>query len=157
MKVNLGCPYYCDGYTCVDLHPHDVRVTKADVFDFLINESTRYPVIEEIRTKNLLEHLTDPGRFTTLCHRALVSGGRFTVITDNAEFVPYYLPFWIQHTGIGAHAKDAYAQSVEHNSSHHYAVFTKMHLRNLLTSSGFRNITVRRTTFGARLEATAVK
>lgn len=157
MKFNLGCPYYCEGYTCVDLHPHDTRVIKADVFDFLINESARYPVIDEIRTKNLLEHLADFGRFTNLCYRAMRSGGRLVIITDNAEFIPYYLPFWVQHTGIGAHAKDEYAASTEHNGSHHYAVFTKMHLRNLLHASGFRNISVRRITFGARLEATGVK
>ena len=90
-----------------------------------------------------------------LCHSVLKEEGRITLITDNAEFVPFYLPFWLRHSGIGAHSINKYA--IDHCDSVHYMVFTKMHLENLFSVSGFRNITTRRIKFGARLEARAIR
>ncbi len=153
--VNLGCPRYCDGMTCVDIHPLDERVVKANVFDWLVEQNQ---TLDSIYTKNLLEHLPDPGAFLDLCHTALKEKGLVDVITDNAEFFPFYFPFfYMTRTGIGAHSRDEYAMSKWCNETHHYAVFTKMHLRNLFEYAGFRMIKVRRIKFGARLEAIGEK
>jgi 2-polyprenyl-3-methyl-5-hydroxy-6-metoxy-1,4-benzoquinol methylase len=154
MKVNLGCPEYCVDYLCVDLNPKDKRVIKANVFDWLADEYWEDDCVVEIYSKNLLEHLPDPGAFLSLCHGALEKGGRLVLITDNAEFLPFYLPFYLVKTGIGAHAKDEYAMSKHCNETHHYSIFTKMHLRNLFDYAGFDNIQVKRILYGVRLKAT---
>ena len=154
-KLNLGCPYKCDGYTCVDLLPKDVGVIKDDVYYYLpFHTKSKY---DEIFTKNMLEHLPDVGRFLSLCFDELKSGGKMIVITDNAEFIPYYLPFWINHTGIGAHNTNKYAESIEHGHTRHYSLFTKMHMQNLLEYTGFKDIKVKRILLGSRLYAEGIK
>ncbi len=154
MKVNLGCPKYCAGLICVDIHPLDERVVKENVFDWLVEHDS---LVDTIFTKNLLEHLPDPGAFLNLCHNALKPNGFISLITDNAEFFPFYFPFYLTRTGIGAHSCDEYAMSKRCNETHHFAVFTKMHLRNLLEYAGFRPLKIRRITFGVRLLAIGEK
>lgn len=153
MRLNLGCSEYCQGDLCVDLYPKDRRVIRANVFDFL---AERHVLWKEIYSKNLLEHLPDPGAFLSLCQQNLEPEGRLTVITDNAEFFPFYLPFYIVKTGIGAHSRDEYAMSKHCNETHHYSIFTKMHLRNLFDYAGFDNIEVKRVLYGVRLKATGI-
>ena len=152
MKLDLGNPKFVDGWVSVDLRPKDPRVMAADAFSVL---SSFRSEVDEIRSKNLLEHLENPGLFFSACERALAPGGRLTVITDNAEFVPFYFPFWIRHTGIGAHALNAYAE--DFCDSRHFAIFTKMHLRNFFEAYRFEGIEVSRTWGGARLEGTGLK
>ena len=155
LSLNLGCPYYCEDDICVDLHPLNDGVIQSDALEYL--KSVIPNSIEKIYSKNLLEHITDIGGFISNCHRILIDGGRLTIITDNAEFIPFYFPFWINHTGIGAHARDEYAQDISHNITHHYMIFTKMHLFNFFKYYGFRDIQVKRITFGARLQASGIK
>ncbi len=152
--VNLGCPRYCEGLTCVDVHPLDERVVEANVFDWLSEQDSS---VDAIFSKNLLEHLPDPGVFLNLCHNALKPNGILSLITDNAEFFPFYFPFYLTRTGIGAHSCDAYAMSKRCNETHHFMVFTKMHLRNLLEDAGFEVIKIKRITFGIRLLAVGKK
>jgi len=151
MKVNLGCAKKCAGYVCVDIRGGE-GIVKADVYDWLM---ANHGNCEEIKSKNLLEHLPNPAVFLELCHQSLKQGGRFELITDNAEFIPFYFPFWIRHTGIGAHSLNAYA--LDHCDSIHYMIFTKMHLKNLLKLAGFEKINVRRITLGSRLLARCSK
>lgn len=154
LKLNLGCPYHCNEYQCVDLHPKDSDVIKGEAIIFLATKSNMY---DEIYSKNLFEHLTNTGSFLAYAYNALKKDGKIILITDNAEWLPFYLPFWINHTGIGAHSKDEYAQDKSHNSSHHYAIFTKMHLINLLKHYDFKNIKIKRIMLGSRLKVTAIK
>jgi len=155
VKLNLGCPYRCDGYICVDLSPKDPGVVEADVYDYLRAHSEN--AVEEIYTKNLLEHLGNPLEFLRLCYRELKPSGKITLTTDNAEYLPFYLPFWVNHTGIGAHSRREYASLKEHGGGRHFMVFTKMHLENLLEEAGFRKIEVARVWMGSRLRAIAIK
>jgi hypothetical protein len=150
-RVNLGCPKKCPGWLCVDRRGEP----PWDVYDWLEYILVRGESVGEIRTKNLLEHLPDPGRFFTLCYAVLAYGGKLDLITDNAEFLPFYFPFWARRMGIGAHSINQYA--IDHCDSVHYAIFTSMHLRNLMERAGFRAISVRRITMGARLRAIAYK
>ena len=150
-RVNLGCPKKCLGWTCVDRR----GVPSLDVYDWLEHRAKTGDPVYEIRTKNLLEHLPDVGRFLALCNQVLSKGGRLDLITDNAEFLPFYFPFWIRHTGIGAHAVNQYA--LDNCDSAHFAIFTAMHLKNLMKWAGFRSVTVARVTLGARLLARGFK
>ena len=155
MKVNLGCPFFCEGWLCVDLKPKEQNVVKSDVYEWLRKQPNCS--IDEIYSKNLLEHLLNVGYFFQECNRVLKHEGKLTVITDNAEFLLFYLPFWINHTGIGAHANDSYAMSKSHNESHHYQIFTKMHLRNILKATDFKMVHIKRVMLGARLKVEASK
>lgn len=152
MKVNLGCPRYCEGYVCVDLFPHEPKVVKEDVTAFLNSEGPW----EEIKSVNLLEHLPDVHGFLELCYRRLVLGGKIVVVTDNAEWLPFYLPFEVKGVGVGAHSMPSY--SLRFNAVH-LSIFTKMHLRQHLLLAGFQDVNVRRLweVAGARIEGVGVK
>ncbi len=151
--LNLGCPKFCEGLLCVDKFPKDERVVKADVYAFLrtcANNETRYP---SVYTKNLLEHLGNPLEFLILCKSVLKPDGVLRLVTDNAEFFPYYIPVALVGTGLGGHSTNSYALGM--NQSVHLAVFTKLHLKNLFAEAGFDSVSVRRLpkVLFARLEA----
>ena len=152
-KINLGCPNFCDGYVCVDKYPQDPKVIKADVYEYLSKAVVQGKKFDTIYSKNLLEHLGDPLQFLILCRSALKSGGVLKLITDNAEFFPYYMPFALIGTGLGGHSTNSYALGMNH--SVHLVLFTKLHLKNLFSSAGFDTVSVRRLpkVLFARLEA----
>jgi SAM-dependent methyltransferase len=155
-KVNLGCPIRCEGYLCVDISPIEQGVVRDDALHYLSCAGSE--LFDEIFSKNMFEHLTNPGKFLELCFSSLKRGGRLVLITDNAEFLPFYFPFCsLNHTGLGAHSRKEYADSAEHGHTKHFAVFTKMHLENFLVEYGFREISIKRILFGSRLKALAVR
>jgi hypothetical protein len=148
VRVNLGCPIKCEGYLCVDLHPEEEGVIEADALEFLKEFEGE---LAEIRSKNMLEHITEINDFFNGCQRALVKGGKLIIITDNAEFLPFYLPF-IHRWGFGAHSSNEYFNNYRyHRCGAHYCVFTKLHLRNLFERYGFEIEELKRITFGARI------
>lgn len=153
MKVNLGCPRYCPGYLCVDLFPKDFRVCRADAITWL-RELTGS--VDEIKTENLLEHLPNVQEFLKLCYSRLSPGGRIIVVTDNAEWLPFYLPLDVPRSGVGAHSIPSY--SLRFNAVH-LSIFTKMHLREHLLLAEFTDVKVRRmwNVLGARIEGVGVK
>lgn len=151
MRARLGCPDQCEGWVCVDLR----GIPSREVMSWL--ETTDTGSVERIETKNLLEHLADPGRFFKLIHRVLRPGGTLQLITDNAAWLPFYLPFWIKGVGVGAHSINQYA--IDHCDSMHFSIFTEMHLKNLAKYAGFPTSRTRMDygTLGARLILEAVK
>lgn len=152
MNLKLGCPNYCESFTCVDIRQKDKRVIKQDVYEYLSFNKTKY---DTIYSKNLLEHIPNVSTFINLCYDHINTSGSLEVITDNAEFLLFYFPFWIPHTGIGAHNKNQYA--IDHCDSVHYSIFTKMHLINLFKLAGFRIIVCKRILFGSRLRIVGYK
>lgn len=154
MKVNLGCPYYCEGWVCVDMYPVDVRVLAGEAASYIV---TRPPSsVTEIKTENLLEHLPNVHLFLKGCFDALENGGRITVVTDNAEWFPFYFPFEIPKLGVGAHAVKRYALRF---NTVHFSIFSPMHLSLHLSEAGFVDVRVRRLLryAFARLEGTGYK
>lgn len=152
--VNLGCPIYCDKYVCVDAEPEDMRVIKADSIEYLSRFSNQ---LESIYSKNMLEHLTEIDQFYSNAYKALAKNGIMTVITDNAEFFPFYLPF-VHRFGFGAHSSNRYFNNYKYrHCSFHYMIFTKLHLMNLATRYGFKILECKRITFGARLKCSMQK
>jgi len=148
---NLGCPNYCRPNVCVDLFPKNAKVVKDDVYSWLFEQED----LPSIYSKNLIEHLSNPGQFLRFCYRALVPDGRIMIITDNAEFLPYYARFVIARLGVGAHGNNAYVSRF--NDSTHKMIFSKLHLSNLLKEVGFARVEVKRVSMGAKLVATGVK
>ena len=155
MNVNLGCPVYCEGQTCVDLSPEDTRVVHSDAIDFLRNTDTGS--VNSIYTKNMLEHMTSFDELFKESRLVLKEGGSLTVITDNAEFPFFYLPV-IHRYGIGAHSSNKYIHNYKYkHCTYHYCLFTKLHLQNLFEKFGFKVVENRRITFGSRLKCKGQK
>ncbi len=149
IRLNLGCPNYCEGWTCVDIHPKDNVVEKGDAISFLWNLPNNY--VDEIKAENLIEHLPDVASFFTVSFDALIPGGKLTVITDNAEFFPFYIPI-IHRLGFAAHVSENYSPKIM-NDTKHYAVFTKLHLKHFADNAHFGLDGVQRVKYGARLKA----
>src|SRR5271157_2097758 len=108
---------------CVDMFPEDSRVVKAEAISFLLGNPT--PRFTAIRCENLLEHLPNVMTFFVACHKDLIPGGHIRVLTDNAEWLPFYLPFSLVGLGVGAHSVEGYAKRF---NTVHYCIFSKMHL-----------------------------
>lgn len=157
MKVKLGCPKFCRGYTCVDLYPFDNRVIQQDAFEFLESHKAE---LDYIYSKNMLEHVGNPLELIRRAYSSLKPGGELIIITDNAEWLPFYLPFPIAHTGIGAHGSKQHEYLLHFGDrTNHYMVFSKANLNALLSTAGFRHIIIHRMwRYGfARLHARAIK
>ncbi len=154
MKVNLGCPRYCEGWVCVDIYPADPRVVAAEATSYIagLHPSS----VAEVKAENLLEHLPNVHQFLKGCFDALEKGGRITIVTDNAEWLPFYLPFEIPRLGVGAHAVKRYALRF---NTVHFSIFSPMHLLLHLSEAGFAEAKVRRLVryAFARLEGSGYK
>ena len=94
--------------------------------------------------------------FLKLCYLRLQTAGKLIVVTDNAEWFPFYLPIDMKGTGIGAHSEESY--SLRFNAVH-LSIFSPMHLREHLLLAGFKRVKVRRMwqVLGARLEGVGTK
>jgi hypothetical protein len=158
IKFNIGCPNYCKEWFCVDENPKDSRVIRENAISFLARQPARS--VDEIYSKNMLEHLPNPGSFFTVSYFALKEGGKLRIITDNAEWFLFYIPLLCKF-GIGAHSRNDYVVKNDKtcNSSSHYMLFTKMHLRNFCSNFGFEVIYINRMkrVAGARLDCLALK
>ncbi len=139
VRVNLGCPNFHEGWVCVDLHPRDSAVVRDDAVNYMTGRPPGS--VSEVMTKNLLEHLPNVQQFLKACYEALEDGGRICVITDNAEWLPFYLPVAVPRLGVGAHAVKKYALRF---NTVHYSIFSPMHLTLHLTDAGFSDVRVNR-------------
>jgi hypothetical protein len=158
LKVDLGNPDYAENWKSVDLFPRDSRVERCEATHWLLNHMGED--LEEIKAYQLLEHLPSVGAFFQNAYLALKLGGKLIIRTDNAEFLPFYLPI-LNVLGFGAHSSDKYRPILDHTDwpNHpeirHFCIFTKQHLRNLGVRFGFEVVSIKRDwkTLGARLIA----
>lgn len=147
-KINIGCPIKCKDYLCIDANPKDKTVVESDFKSFLLQNPDSF---NEIYSKNMIEHIDNIGEFLSLARRALRDNGIIRLITDNAEFLPFYFPI-IHKLGIGAHSSNKYIQNYKYeNCAPHLCLYTKMHLENLLTKYGFEVLVCKRITLGSRI------
>lgn len=160
MQLNLGCPEFCREWVCVDLHPRDQGVVQADAIDYMRSLPSSFA---RIRAFQLIEHLPNVGDFFQAANGCLVPGGELVIRTDNAEWLPFFLPLPRGILGWGAHssAKYHYVFSNGHRphdgNIEHYSLFTKLHLRQYAKSYGFSVQEIKRVAFGARLLAVLQK
>lgn len=129
MKIlNLGCGSSFYGTDRVDQFE-----TKATTQVFNVELFIPYGAVtfDKVYSRNLLEHLKNPGYHLAECHRVLKHGGEIEVITDNAQCYRYYL--FGTHTG---------RYEKKHIGDHHYSLFTKQHLINHFEAAGFKDIKV---------------
>jgi len=132
--LNLGC-----GTDLWGTHRIDIKPTKATTHVFDVEKGIQFPdeFFDEIYERNLLEHLRNVGYHLDECFRVLKTGGRITVITDNASCTRFYT--------LGTHEGRymGHREFLKHNGDKHYSVFTKEHLSNLFVASGFNILQIR--------------
>ena len=121
--LNAGCGRdFSIGTDFVDLYPHDPKVKQCDL------DSDRLPfedsAFDEVYSKCVFEHLTNPSNLMKEAQRVLKPGGKLTVITDNATFIGWW---------VTSHKYDlCYGKE-----DSHYALFTASHLENWARKFGF--------------------
>ncbi len=90
---------------------------------------------DEVYSSFLFEHLPNPGSAINEMKRVCRPGGEITIITDNAGYLPYYVPvFFGWHVGLyrGGDSRDR-----------HYGVFTLEHLQNHLSDANLEILELR--------------
>ncbi|MCD6402747.1 MAG: methyltransferase domain-containing protein [Candidatus Aenigmarchaeota archaeon] len=90
---------------------------------------------DEVYSRFLFEHLTNPLHFLKECYRVLKKGGRIVIITDNAGFFG-----WLTSVHQGGYEDVSKKKGADEDK--HYALFTPSHLKNWLEKVGFKNVKV---------------
>lgn len=144
--LNLGCGDDTYGTHFVDIYPTREEVIKCN----LDKEKLPFPdeYFDIVYSKNLIEHLRNPGFALEEMWRVLKKGGKIIIITDNAGFWEFQV--------FGTHVKpklnlkrlNFYKGRGELDT--HYCLYTKEHLVNHLKKVGFKVIEVKFTNFEKR-------
>jgi len=142
--LNLGCGNDTYGTAFVDIYPARKEVVKCD-----INEKTlpyKKNTFDEVYSKNLFEHLSNPMHILKESKRVLKRKGRIYFITDNAGFLLFHIPLrknnFLQHNSNVLRVGD---------KDRHYFLFTPLHLINLIEKCrGFEKIKVTYAYFSPR-------
>ena len=124
--LHVGCGKDDYGTDRVDYIPTDATTEVASA------ESLPYPdeTFSEVFSKNLLEHLCNPGLFFAEAHRVLQPNGQMILITDNAGFLGFHIK--------GKTAGDYHSFINPKGTEEHVALFTRTHLRSLATRHDFK-------------------
>ena len=129
--LNVGCGDGRFGTHFIDLYPQRSDVIQADI------ETQGLPFEDEwfdvVYSENLLEHLKDPNNAMREMVRVLKRKGKLDVITDNASFWAWHVPFATVH--YGGYEKLSFGEE-----DRHYALFTSWHLENHFRSLGLIDI-----------------
>ena len=125
--LNIGC-----GDDDFGTHRVDIRPTKTTTHVCDVEKRLPFPdeFFDEVYERNLLEHLRNVGFHFEECHRVLKTGGKLTVITDNAECARFY--------SLGTHTGRYEEKHRDNPGDRHYCIFTENHLRNHLAYIGFK-------------------
>jgi predicted SAM-dependent methyltransferase len=126
--LNLGCGESKFGTVRVDFIKTQ---TTTNVWDLEKGIPFANDYFDLAYSRNLLEHLRNPGYFLEECYRVIKPKGLIEIITDNAECQRYY---WFgTHTG---------RYERKHPGDHHFSIFTKSHLLNHFSKAGFKDIEI---------------
>jgi ubiquinone/menaquinone biosynthesis C-methylase UbiE len=129
--LNIGCGADTYGTDFVDIYPLRPDVKKCNID----KQKLPYPdnVFDEVYSKNIFEHLQNPGFALKDMVRVLKKGGRLITITDNAGFLLFHIPIrknnFLEHN-----ANDPRFG----NDDRHYMLFTKLHLENFYKKAGLK-------------------
>lgn len=130
--LNVGCGKQKYGTHFIDLYPQRNEVIRCN----LETEKIPFPdnFFDEVYSKNLLEHLKNPNRVLCEMYRVLKKKGKLVIITDNAGFWGWHIPWSKTHYG-------GYEEYGYGTKDCHYAVFTSWHLENHFKTLNLESIT----------------
>jgi len=134
LVLNLGCGKQMYGDVRVDLYRGKANLL-ADVEKSLPFKSD---VFDEVYSRHLFEHLRNPSSVLGEMVRVLKPGGRLTLITDNAAYIPWHLH---PRFGSGGHSWNGY-----HGVSpidKHFSIYTPEHLKNHLLEHKLQIVTIK--------------
>lgn len=130
--LNIGCGFdQTIGTEFIDKYPQAINVRTCDIdvdpIPFL-NDT-----FDEVYSANVFEHLRNPSHFMSEAYRVLKPDGVLVIETDQALFYSI---------GNKAHGGNYEKEKTYGEEDKHYMLFTKNHMINWLTSSGFVNVKV---------------
>ncbi len=129
--LNVGCGESQYGTHFIDLYPQRREVIQCDIETQEIPFEDAY--FDIVYSENLLEHLRNPNSALREMVRVLKRGGRLDIITDNASFWAFHVPFATTHYG-------GYEKRSSGEEDRHYVLFTSWHLENHFRSLGVIDI-----------------
>lgn len=131
--LNVGCGNDTYGTDFIDLYPSRPEVIKFDI------EEAELPfeqeTFDEVYAKNLLEHLGNPLSALRKMAKVLKKKGMIVIITDNAGYWHFHMPWSNFHHGCLGKASHG-------QEDMHFMLFTKQHLTNLFHRLGFGAVTI---------------
>lgn len=119
--LNVGCGTDTYGTDFCDAYPSRPEVVTWNAPEQLPFEDKTF---DEVYSRNILEHVPDPGTLIKDMARVLKPGGKFVLISDSAFY--FLLPISGAHTGGYERAATAHGRP----NDRHYMVFAPIHLHN---------------------------
>lgn len=136
--LNIGCGNDTYGSWFVDLYPSRPNVIKCNVDE----EKLPFPenFFDEVYSRNLLEHLKNPGVVIKEMKRVLKKGGKLIIITDNAGYLFHHVDLSHFSNSKACHQEKTEYTMEKHPLDKHYSLFTPLHLKQHFKAVGLRNI-----------------
>jgi SAM-dependent methyltransferase len=122
--LNVGCGSETYGTHFVDLYPTRTKVIKCNVDEEKLPFPDNY--FDEVYSRNLLEHLKNPGYALKEMTRVLKRNGKLILITDNASYYLFHI--------LKSYSAHYYNYKEHGKEDKHYMLFTTKHLENFLKS-----------------------
>jgi SAM-dependent methyltransferase len=130
--LNLGCGNESFGDVRVDIYPTRTTTHVMNVELGLPKKwSNKFDVVY---SKNLLEHLRNPGFVLEEMKRVCKPGGKIVIITDNAGFWEFH--FFGTHVNPVIPLRRLHFYKGKSDLDTHYSLFTKEHLINHFNKVG---------------------
>ncbi len=131
--LNAGCGIDLEyGTDFIDLYPQNEKVKKCDL------DKDRIPfddnTFDEVYSKCVFEHLTNPSNFMKESHRVLKPGGKLNIITDNATYIGWWTTLHKYDSSCG-------------KEDMHYALFTSSHMENWAKKFDFEILEIKYSPF----------
>jgi len=146
-KFKVFWQYYPILKKYVNIEKFEIYSSDLEKSDFNCNWNYKTSIIKTLLDQkfdvvianNIAEHLYNLEPFFKGVKHCLSKNGLFALRTDNALYLPYYIPikskFLAKLFGIGYHSTNLVKEIWNEN---HYFIFTKRHLLNLFKRFGFK-------------------
>ena len=132
--LNVGCGNETYGDVRVDIYSTMATTHVMDVENGFTKEwENKFDIVY---SKNLLEHIRNPGFLLTEMKRVLKPGGKIIIITDNAGFWEFHIFGTHTKPKISLKRLSFYVGRGELDT--HYSLFTKEHLINHFRAVGIK-------------------
>jgi predicted SAM-dependent methyltransferase len=130
--LNVGCGNDTFGTERID-------IIKTPSTTKVVNIERKFPFnsnsFDEVYCEYVLEHMKNPYNLILEMKRVCKSGGKITIITDNAGYILANIKFMGLH---GDYSDKAVHGDSFNKSDRHYALYSPEHLRNFFIGAGLK-------------------
>jgi len=131
--LNLGCGKETYGTHFIDTYPQRKGVVKCNIDSQKIPFPNNF--FDIVYSRNVFEHLRNPGFALAEMTRVLKPKGQLILITDNAGFIFSHLHVLPEKLVSHSHYDNKERIGAE---DRHYSMFTPLHLQNHLAKVGLK-------------------